>query len=201
MRPRLLYATLSVAVVACSDPTDLPRSEGGSPTLANQQNAGNGAVVIRYTAEGFQFGVTDFDQNLTALWGLSLEQHLAQCAAPGSVTFDPIEFLEVHRKDGSFKVSIKGGETPVVIWGSADFDVCGSLLDAPVIATGTIDHFIYTDRDLSAIGLAANSFGVRGHGEVVLTETGQVSRLNAFFHISISASGIFHVTDRLTFTP
>jgi hypothetical protein len=201
MRRSLLLPCLPLFIVACTDHAGPSARSELSPSPLFQQSSGQGAVVLRYTAAlGFQFGVTDFDQNLTALWGFTLEQHLASCSDPGSVTFEPIEFLEVHRKDGSLKVSLTSEEVPVVIWGAADFDICGSLLQAPVVATGTIERFIYTDRDLSGTSPAAESFGVRGHGRVTLAETGEVSNLNAFFHITFTPTGIFQVADRLTFS-
>ena len=199
----LLAGALALAT-ACADTPTAPvgtsteNSQVATETANPQYLYSNGPITpnVYRTAEGFVFGLPDFEAGLLAWVGLPTDPTDAvECG--GNQDFQVIP-QQAAGWQQAFNLLAVAGEINIHVYDLNNFeDTCVS----PVIAAGT-GHAVYTDNDYLNTGPGANAFGLNIQGILTTVPGGKPVHVSGQSRLMNTTDGSFRfVTSHLSLTP
>jgi hypothetical protein len=199
----LLVSALALATACADTPT--------APVATSTENAqvatgtanpldlySNGPITpnVYRTAEGFVFGLPDFETGLLAWVGLPTDPTDAvECG--GNQDFQVIP-QQAAGWQQAFNLLAVASEINIHVYDLNNFeDTCIS----PVIAAGT-GHAVYTDNDALNTGPGANAFGLNIQGILTTVPGGEPVHVSGQSRLMNTTNGSFRfVTSHLSLTP
>ena len=114
------------------------------------------------------------------------------------ITVTPVDFQELEKPNGQLGLLFRGEDVPVVVYGVGTTEFCPDLINAPVVATGSV-KVVFNDRDASGGLNEPPSYGYRATGTVTLTDGG-TAHLSGVVKWVTTGSGEVKVHSQLTLT-
>jgi hypothetical protein len=192
----ILAAAVALVASACSDSE--PAAPATSEVAHPQYLYTNGPITpnVYRTAEGFVFGLPDFQTGLLAWIGLPSDP-TADVGCGGDQEL-PLVPLQAAGWQQAFNVLAVAKEINIHVYDLNTFeDTCFS----PVIAAGT-GHAVYTDNDFEVTGPGANAFGLDIGGILTTAPGGEPVRVQGTVRSLNMPDGSFRrVTSHLSLTP